>query len=119
MDLLQKSIKLLPTFVTTFGVPGLPTQGRWKKRVTNHQAHRQSGIFRLRCAGRAGRHDPKSRRQPLVTATPRGLFAARKATAIHPAKAKIAGVQLDDIIIGNGVSELIVMAMEALFEQWR
>ena len=46
----------------------------------------------------------------------KGLFAARKAI-MHYSQAKhIAGVQLDDIIIGNGVSELIVMAMQGLLE---
>jgi alanine-synthesizing transaminase len=46
----------------------------------------------------------------------KGLFAARKAI-MHYSQAKhIAGVQLEDIIIGNGVSELIVMAMQGLLE---
>jgi alanine-synthesizing transaminase len=44
----------------------------------------------------------------------KGLFAARKAIMQYTQRKKIAGVQLDDIIIGNGVSELIVMAMQAL-----
>ena len=44
----------------------------------------------------------------------KGLFAARKAI-MHSAQQKgIVGVQIDDIIIGNGVSELIVMTMLAL-----
>ncbi len=44
----------------------------------------------------------------------KGLFAARKAV-MHATQAKnIDGVQVDDIIIGNGVSELIVLAMNAL-----
>ncbi len=44
----------------------------------------------------------------------KGLFAARKAV-MHATQAKnISGVQVDDIIIGNGVSELIVLAMNAL-----
>ena len=44
----------------------------------------------------------------------KGLFAARKAI-MHSAQQKgIAGVQIDDIIVGNGVSELIVMSMLAL-----
>ncbi len=44
----------------------------------------------------------------------KGLFAARKAI-MHTAQQKgVAGVQIDDIIIGNGVSELIVMSMLAL-----
>ena len=44
----------------------------------------------------------------------KGLFAARKAIMHYTQQKKIAGVDIDDIIIGNGVSELIVMAMQAL-----
>ncbi|MCE9633216.1 MAG: aminotransferase class I/II-fold pyridoxal phosphate-dependent enzyme, partial [Methylophilales bacterium] len=44
----------------------------------------------------------------------KGLFAARKAIMHQTQAKKIAGVHIDDIIIGNGVSELIVMAMNAL-----
>ena len=44
----------------------------------------------------------------------KGLFAARKAV-IHYAQSKnIIGVGLDDIYIGNGASELIVLAMQGL-----
>jgi alanine-synthesizing transaminase len=44
----------------------------------------------------------------------KGLFAARKAIMHYCQEKKIAGVGIDDIYIGNGVSELIVMAMQAL-----
>ena len=44
----------------------------------------------------------------------KGLFAARKAIMHQTQSKHIAGVHIDDIIIGNGVSELIVMAMQAL-----
>ena len=44
----------------------------------------------------------------------KGLFAARKAIMHYTQSKNIAGVQVDDIFIGNGVSELIVMAMNAL-----
>ncbi len=44
----------------------------------------------------------------------KGLFAARKAIMHYCQEKKIAGVAIDDIYIGNGVSELIVMAMQAL-----
>ncbi len=44
----------------------------------------------------------------------KGLFAARKAIMHYTQQKNIAGVHIDDIIIGNGVSELIVMAMQAL-----
>lgn len=46
----------------------------------------------------------------------KGMFAARKAI-MHYAQTKgISGVQLDDIIIGNGASELIVMSMQGLLD---
>jgi len=44
----------------------------------------------------------------------KGLFPARKAIMQECQEKGIQGVTLDDIIIGNGVSELIVMAMQAL-----
>jgi alanine-synthesizing transaminase len=44
----------------------------------------------------------------------KGLFAARKAIMQYCQEKHIPGVELDDIIVGNGVSELIVMAMQAL-----
>jgi alanine-synthesizing transaminase len=44
----------------------------------------------------------------------KGLFAARKAIMHYTQEKKIAGVGLEDIYIGNGASELIVMAMQAL-----
>lgn len=44
----------------------------------------------------------------------RGLFAARKAVMHYSQQKHIRDVQLDDIFIGNGVSELIVMAMQGL-----
>src|SRR5574340_1147562 len=44
----------------------------------------------------------------------KGLFAARKAIMHYSQEKNIRDVQLDDIYIGNGVSELIVMAMQAL-----
>ncbi len=44
----------------------------------------------------------------------RGLFPARKAIMQESQRLKIPGVDIDDIFLGNGVSELIVMAMQAL-----
>jgi alanine-synthesizing transaminase len=44
----------------------------------------------------------------------KGMFAARKAIMHYTQEKKIQGVQVDDIYIGNGVSELIVLAMNAL-----
>lgn len=44
----------------------------------------------------------------------RGLFSARKAIMQECQQIGIDGVDIDDIYLGNGVSELIVMAMQAL-----
>ena len=44
----------------------------------------------------------------------KGLFEPRKAIMHYTQSKHIAGVTVDDIIIGNGVSELIVMAMQGL-----
>jgi alanine-synthesizing transaminase len=46
----------------------------------------------------------------------KGLFAARKAIMHYTQQKGIAGVTLDDIFIGNGVSELIVMVMQGLLD---
>ena len=44
----------------------------------------------------------------------KGLYSARKAIMQECQKLAIAGVEVDDIYLGNGVSELITMAMQAL-----
>ena len=44
----------------------------------------------------------------------KGIFAARKAIMHYTQEKNIKGVTLEDIYIGNGASELIVMAMNAL-----
>ena len=44
----------------------------------------------------------------------RGLFPARKAIMQECQRLNIANVEIDDIFLGNGVSELIVMANQAL-----
>ena len=46
----------------------------------------------------------------------KGLFAARKAIMQYTQQKNIAGVGIDDIIIGNGASELIVMSMQGLLD---
>jgi alanine-synthesizing transaminase len=46
----------------------------------------------------------------------KGLFAARKAIMQYTQQKSIGGVELEDIYIGNGVSELIVMAMQGLLD---
>ena len=44
----------------------------------------------------------------------KGIFAARKAVMQYTQQQGISGVDIEDIFIGNGVSELIVMAMQGL-----
>ena len=44
----------------------------------------------------------------------KGMFAPRKAVMHYTQGKNIAGVTIDDIYLGNGASELIVMAMNAL-----
>lgn len=44
----------------------------------------------------------------------KGLFAARKAIMHYAQQKNIAGVGMEDIFIGNGASELIVMSMQGL-----
>jgi alanine-synthesizing transaminase len=46
----------------------------------------------------------------------KGLFSARKAIMHETQRIGIKGVQIEDIYIGNGVSELIVMTMQALLD---
>ena len=46
----------------------------------------------------------------------KGIFAARKAVMHETQKQCIAGVTLDDIYLGNGASELITMATNALLD---
>ena len=44
----------------------------------------------------------------------KGVFSARKAIMHYTQQKKIVGVTIEDIYLGNGASELIVMAMQAL-----
>jgi alanine-synthesizing transaminase len=46
----------------------------------------------------------------------KGLFAPRKAIMHYSQEKQIAGVTIDDIFLGNGASELIVMAMNGLLD---
>jgi alanine-synthesizing transaminase len=46
----------------------------------------------------------------------KGIFAARKAVMHETQKQGVAGVTLDDIYLGNGASELIAMATNALLD---
>ena len=44
----------------------------------------------------------------------KGMFAPRKAIMHYTQQKKVTGVSIDDIYLGNGASELIVMSMNAL-----
>ncbi len=46
----------------------------------------------------------------------KGIFAARKAVMHYTQQQNVVGVTLDDIYLGNGASELIVMAANALLD---
>lgn len=47
----------------------------------------------------------------------RGLFAARKAVMHYTQNLGLPGVTINDIFIGNGVSELILLSMQALINE--
>lgn len=47
----------------------------------------------------------------------KGLFAARKAVMQESQRIGVQGVEIEDIYIGNGVSELIMMATQALLNE--
>ena len=46
----------------------------------------------------------------------KGIFAARKAVMHYTQEKRIKGIGIEDIYIGNGVSELIAMSMNALLD---
>ena len=46
----------------------------------------------------------------------KGLYSARKAVMQHCQRVGIAGVEVEDVFIGNGVSELVMLALQALLE---
>ena len=46
----------------------------------------------------------------------KGLFAPRKAVVHYTQEKNISGVTVDDVYLGNGASELIVMALNALLD---
>ena len=47
----------------------------------------------------------------------KGIYSARKAVMNHAQEQGIRGVGIDDIYIGNGVSELILLSMNALLDE--
>ena len=46
----------------------------------------------------------------------KGLYSARKAIMQYCQQSNMSGVEIDDIYIGNGVSELVVMALQGLLD---
>ena len=46
----------------------------------------------------------------------KGIFSARKAVMQHYQTRNVANIAIEDIYLGNGASELIVMATQALLE---
>src|ERR687889_307213 len=46
----------------------------------------------------------------------RGLVSARRAVVQYHQAKGVEGIDVDDVYLGNGVSELIVMALQALLE---
>src|SRR5262249_4987272 len=46
----------------------------------------------------------------------KGIFPAREAIVMETQSRGVRGVSVDDVFVGNGVSELILMCMEALLE---
>ena len=69
-----------------------------------------------------GFDSPEEIRQDIIRNLPsaagytdsKGIFSARKAIMHYCQQKRIKGVTLEDIYVGNGVSELIAMAMNAL-----
>lgn len=47
----------------------------------------------------------------------KGIFPAREAIVMETQSRNVSGVTIEDVFIGNGVSELILMCMEALLER--
>jgi alanine-synthesizing transaminase len=46
----------------------------------------------------------------------KGLLSARRAVVQHHQTLGVSGIDVDDVYLGNGVSELIVMAMQAMLD---
>ena len=84
----------------------------------DHQAqHRQPGPVRLRRTGR----DPASTSSatcptPQGYSDSQGLLSARTAVVQHYQSRGIDITDVDDIWLGNGVSELIAMALQAMLD---
>ena len=79
--------------------------------------HRQPGAVRLRGAGGdpPGRH-PATCPPPHGYGDSKGLLSARRAVVQYYQQKGVDGVDVEDVYLGNGVSELIVMALQALLD---
>lgn len=72
-----------------------------------------------------GFNAPEEVREDLISNLPKaqgyseskGIFSARKAIMHETQRQGVKGVTVDDIFTGNGVSELIVMVMQALVDE--
>ncbi len=92
-----------------------------KARQMEEEGHK---IIKLNIGNLAafGFDSPEEIRQDIIRNLPtaagytdsKGIFAARKAIMHYCQQKRIKGVTLEDIYVGNGVSELIAMAMNAL-----
>lgn len=94
-----------------------------RARLLEEEGHR---IIKLNIGNLApfGFDTPDEMRRDVIVNLPqasgysdsKGLFAARKAIMHYTQEKRIAAVELEDIIVGNGVSELIVMSMQGLLD---
>lgn len=115
MKLITKSAKLANVCYDIRG----PIMDRAKQMEEEGQK-----IIRLNIGNLAvfGFDSPEEIQQDMIRNLPnsagysdsKGIFAARKAVMHETQKRGIKGVTLDDIYLGNGASELIVMATNAL-----
>ena len=93
-------------------------------RLMEEQGHK---IIRLNIGNLAqfGFDAPEEIQQDMIRNLPssagysdsKGIFSARKAVMHYTQELGIEGVTLDDIYLGNGASELIVMAVNALLNE--
>ena len=117
MKLIKKSAKLANV---CYDIRGPVLQ---KAKQMEEEGHK---IIKLNIGNLAafGFDSPEEIQQDMIRNLPnaagytdsKGIFAARKAIMHYCQQKHIKGVTLDDIFVGNGVSELIVMAMNALLD---
>ena len=117
MPLIKKSAKLANV---CYDIRGPVLQ---KAKQMEEEGHK---IIKLNIGNLAafGFDSPEEIQQDIIRNLPsaagytdsKGIFAARKAIMHYCQQKHIKGVTLEDIYVGNGVSELIVMAMNALLD---